>query len=483
MTILGATTAGTSGPYLGVNGSASANGMNLRDSHTIMCRIRHTSTATNYDSWFLGLQNGGAAIGSGAGTFIGRSNGLTSSALESYRFNGSFSFNSVEVPSTYGNTTDWHHIAVVYDNPGTDLDVYVDGVFSVTVNSSTTFVTSTTNLRMIVAQHPGALCDVAFFSRALSAEEIAYCAARRNAPGQLANCFGWYPSIDADLASMQVDRSPNGNNLSLLQSGSNNPSAGSDSVPVAWATRANRIWVPLSTPINFSSGTATTPTAAIGTLQLRKIFSGTAAAPSAATGATAIKNQFSGAVASPSGASGTLAVRKIFTGAVATSPTAATGAAQSRIVFGGVMTSPSAMQGTGQSRIVFGGNAASPTACTGGLTLLGITSFSGVSTSPTACTALMNVRKTTGGIVTSPSAATGGMQVRKSSAASATSPSACSGGLNVYKYVGGTITSPSACQGFQSGGTVIAPIAPEDPRVTQKRRTAAIGLYRRPGRH
>jgi hypothetical protein len=95
----------------------------------------------------------------------------------------------------------------------------------------------------------------------------------------------------------------------------------------------------------------------------------------------------------------------------------------------------------------------------------------------------MNVRKTIGGIVTSPTAATGGLQVRKSSSASVISPSAANGGLRVYKYFDGIAATPTACSGMQTGGTIIAPIGPEDPRHTQQRRLMGLGLYRRRGRH
>jgi len=376
-----------------------------------------------------------------------------------------FAAGTADQATTPGNadTTAWRHFALTYDT--TDIRSYIDGVLQNTIASLTTRTTNTAGSGtsiIIAGAFQGHVADVACFDRVLTAAELLQLAEGRDAriiSG--GNLWGFYPCL---FDGAGRDFSSRGNHATAFTGGAGSPpTADLESPPTPWARARAKPYIYIIAPPDVD-------------------FSGVITSPTAVTGSTAIRNQFSGAAASPSACSGTLQVRKFFTAAACSSTTSCAGTLAVRKLFSGDCTTPSACTGTLQSRQVFAGSCASPTACTGTLSLLGTVAFAGTVTSPTACTASANVRKPVSGAATSPTACTGSFNVRVNMSAAASSPSACTGGLQVRKFFAGLVTSPTACIGVQTGGTVINPVAPEDSRLTQKRRLLALNQFRRRGR-
>jgi hypothetical protein len=357
-------------------------------------------------------------------------------------------------PTTLSANT-WYHVALTWD--GTTLRGYLNGAPNGTSTGLTGARGNWADLQ--VGPTLGYLQDAVFYTEALSAAEITQLY-RGRMPKRRTNLFAHLPCFPG-AANRRIDYSGNGNNFTDNGTPADSTIEGPQ---VGWATSAVR------PTYHEADGSTVT-------------FSGTATSTTAATGSTKIKNQFAGTAASTSSCTGTLQVRKFFTATACTSPTAATATLAVKKVFGGVCTTPTACTGTERVKKIFAGVCTTPTACAGSLTLLGVVAFAGTATSPTACTATVNVRKTASGVCTTSSACTATLRIVKPVSGAIASPSACTGTLRVKKFFTALVTTPTACTGILSGGTVLTPAAPEDPRNTQRRRSMAIGLYRRHGRH
>lgn len=143
---------------------------NLRAAHTIMVRVKHGSTATNYDSIILGYQQTTGTFGNGGSDF-GRNNGLASTSINSYRLNDVGTVNGVAANAgCYGNTSTWYHLAFTYD--ATSIRFYVDGTLISTTASGTTAAPNSTSNSIWLGMHNGKFADFAFFNSALSQSNI-----------------------------------------------------------------------------------------------------------------------------------------------------------------------------------------------------------------------------------------------------------------------------------------------------------------------
>lgn len=210
-----------------------AGGVNLRAAHSMAIRVRHTSTATTFDSFCLSFSTNG---GNASGSYVGRQTGVSLGAngIRFRRYDGAVTDNAVNSTTGYGSTTAWVHLAFVYDT--TNIIAYVDGASVGSVASATTFVTSTTNTTFGAGgPHPGVFCDAVIFGRALTAAEVLDLANIRRPKLGRGDCFGWYPEF-AD--GVTTDYSGFGNNLSIIGTGGTNPAASNENPPKAWGGTA-----------------------------------------------------------------------------------------------------------------------------------------------------------------------------------------------------------------------------------------------------
>jgi Concanavalin A-like lectin/glucanases superfamily len=203
--------------------------VNLRSAHTFAIRVRHTSTATNYDSVIAGYSI--TSGGNDNGSFISRFNGDPATQLAWYRWDGAFTFNVTRVSGAYGDTTTWHHVAFVYD--GTNITPYLDGVAGTPVASAATLTTSTTSVRIWAGgPHPGVFADAVFVGRALSAGEIQGLASFRKPQCGAGDLIAWCPEFSDGVTQ---DLSTNNNQLSIIHSGTGtNPTTSNEAPPDAF---------------------------------------------------------------------------------------------------------------------------------------------------------------------------------------------------------------------------------------------------------
>lgn len=146
---------------------------NLRASHTFMVRLKNGSTSTTIDSVVASYQETSGTFND-SGSAFGRNNGVASTAMNVYRISDAFSpvADAAARSTCYGNTTTWYHLAFVYNASTQQIRFYIDGVFIGQHASNTTRTDSVTSTTYGIAAHPGKYADFAFFSAALTDNEV-----------------------------------------------------------------------------------------------------------------------------------------------------------------------------------------------------------------------------------------------------------------------------------------------------------------------
>lgn len=253
-------TAAPQGQFIGL----ALNTVNLRASHTLMVRVKNGSTATNYHSVACGI----TAQSDLSGSFIGRANATTGTAMSWIRQGGFFSYTRDQTPRStcYGNTTTWYHVCLVYNASTGQIRAYIDGTYIGQQASSTTRTLSSTANTIACACANGKFADFAFFNRDLSDSEVADMAAYRQP--QVTSGLVAFWRLDSD----GTDSSGNGNNGSVSGSGSS----------ITWSTADNPPQP--ESPSVAISGTAASSSGLTGTITVNKPISGTASSSSGLTG-------------------------------------------------------------------------------------------------------------------------------------------------------------------------------------------------------
>lgn len=223
--------------------------VNLRSSHTIMVRVKSSSTATNYDSVCVGY----TAQSDYTGSFLGRANGNGGTLLNWRRQAAWFSYtqDNGTAGTAYGNTSTWYHIALVYNATTGQIRKYINGVFISQHASSTTRPSSSTANYFAIGAHPGKHADAAIFDRALSDAEVASMAAYR--VPQVTSGLRIFWRLDSDAS----DSSGNGNNGSTAGSGAAVSYSTADNPPQPETPVIN------SPPLNLTSASTLSVTARI----------------------------------------------------------------------------------------------------------------------------------------------------------------------------------------------------------------------------
>lgn len=196
--------------------------VNLRASHTIMCRMKHSVTTTSGDIWPVYFSDSTGASGSLIGRSASASPGSTTISAERGSTGGTI--NKADATGTYGNTTTWYHHTLVYDATAATISHYVDGTFISSVASVTT-LPANVNGNFVVGILRGKLADVAFFSRALTAGEVSSMASYR-VPQVTSGLIGFYR-----LDSGPADTSGQGNTLADAGSGTATAYSTADNPP------------------------------------------------------------------------------------------------------------------------------------------------------------------------------------------------------------------------------------------------------------
>lgn len=277
---------------------------NMRASHTMAVRVKHSSTATNYDSAILFYGNSGITSGSS----VARINAATSTGCSHYRAAGSSGY---AVRSTcYGNTTTWYHLTFVYNATTAFIRFYIDGTYIGQTASAAADATNATG-DFFVAQHPGSFADAAFYGRALSDGEVADLAAYRN-PQVTSGLLAYWP-LDSDGS----DISGNGMTSAQLGSAGTNLSFNGDAPPQ-----------PDDPPFDIAAtGSASTS----GTANPTRVYSAASSASVTTAGAATVTASASaastGATNAPGAATVTAAAPLAASSSTSTSGTAAVGTA------------------------------------------------------------------------------------------------------------------------------------------------------------
>ena len=195
---------------------AGTTGVNLRASHSFGGWLRWNNVANNIWNFAFGFSLSGFTSGSG----ILHTQNAGSGTLDFVR-QDTLGFNDKVTASVgYANTTDWVHLALVYDAPNTDIIAYVNGVSQGTVNSATTRCSNSTSSYLSIG--PGVLdaVDVFLFSRILTADEIFRLSRTRGLPINRSSLTVWVPGNDpASLTAAGQDFS--GNNIDMAAVGAN----------------------------------------------------------------------------------------------------------------------------------------------------------------------------------------------------------------------------------------------------------------------
>lgn len=205
MALISTTTTSSDGTPSGEFVADAFTSVNLRTSHTIMCRVKNGSTATNYHSVAFAYIDDAELTGS----IVGRTSGQAGTGLNWSRqagFFSGYSRNTALRSTCYGNTTDWYHLAFVYNSTTAQIRAYIDGVYIGQTASATGNTDSSTGNQFIVGAHNGKFADAALFNRALSDSEVADMAAYR--VPQVTSGLVLFWRLDSDA----TDSSGNGNN-------------------------------------------------------------------------------------------------------------------------------------------------------------------------------------------------------------------------------------------------------------------------------
>jgi hypothetical protein len=288
--------------------------VNLRASHTIAVRVKSSRTTTTYNS----VVGSYVSTSDQSGSYFGRSNGATSTAMNAYRINffGTPSGNAAR-STCYGNTTTWYHLTFVYNT--TNIRFYIDGVYIGQAASGTTAASSSTSNTFGCALHPGKSADFAFYNRALTDGEVADLAAYRVpqvTSGLVAFCR---------LDSSGVDTSGNGNDLSVTGSGTaltwstadNPPQPETPTLAIAGDAASTSAFAGALTNFRLLAGAAASSSAFAGSLNTTKPIAGSAASSSALTGQ--LRALLSGSASSTSALSAALSNQQQIAGSAASS--------------------------------------------------------------------------------------------------------------------------------------------------------------------
>jgi len=181
--------------------------VNIRASHTIMVRVKSSSTATNYYSTAVGYTSQSDFTGSFLGRFSGNGSTLFNWRRQAPFFN--YTQDNGTAGTCYGNTSTWYHVALVYNATTGQIRKYVDGAFVSQHASATTRTSSSTSNYFAAGGHQGRFADAALFNRALSDGEVASMAAYRQP--QVTSGLRVFWRLDSD----GTDSSGNGNNGSV----------------------------------------------------------------------------------------------------------------------------------------------------------------------------------------------------------------------------------------------------------------------------
>ena len=310
MSVLVNNTNGTSADSLLL--ASIAGGVNLRSNHTITMRARFNTLGTSDEFGVAWTANANIS-----GSYVGRQSGETAGRWSMYR-SSSTGFTVEECPTT-GYVADgvWRHFAMTYD--GTNIRSYIDGVLQNTVASTLTRVTDTTATTITLALGGRyVMCDVMFFNRQLTAEELAKLSRQRSPAGiaRGSDLFAWYPLFADDFLR---DYSGVGNTLAPNAGTGTAPAADNEDPGVPWGPRRSRIVVPNAVPIAIT-GDGTTNTSGAGTLAKGIAITGAGASVTdgAATLAKAIAVAGTGATTTAGAATLAKAVAMAATGAAVT---------------------------------------------------------------------------------------------------------------------------------------------------------------------
>lgn len=297
MALISTTTTDADGLPSGEFVGDSFTGVNLRASHTIMVRVKHGSTATNYHS-IIAAYIAQADI---TGSYIGRDSGGTSTGLDWTRQAAwPYGRDEATVSTCYGDTSTWYHVALVYNATTGQKRAYIDGTYISEQASSTTRTSSTTAVQFVVGAANGKFADAAVFDRALSDQEVADMAAYR--VPQVTSGLRLFWRLDSD----GTDSS--GNGLDGVESGG--------TPAVSWSTSDNPPQP--ETPTVDIAGGATTGSTLAGALTVAKAFGGAATSASTLAGDLRLTKQIAAAATSASTLSGDLTLTKQLTAAAST---------------------------------------------------------------------------------------------------------------------------------------------------------------------
>jgi hypothetical protein len=277
--------------------------VNLRASHTMAVRVKHSSTATNTDNICLGYL-GTTVNFNDQGSGVGRNNGITSTGLNVYRINDSFSptADAATRSTCYGNTTTWYHLCFVYNASTQQIRFYIDGTFIAQHASNTTRTSSSTSNTFNTARAPGKFADACLWDRALSDSEVLELATYR-VPQQTSGLVLFWR-----LDSNANDSSGNGRNGNTAGSGTaitysvadNPPQAENPTVDLAGgATSASTLSGSL-TKIFAVSGAPTTASTLAGTLGVAKPIAAAATSASSLAGDLRLGKQLAAAASTSS---------------------------------------------------------------------------------------------------------------------------------------------------------------------------------------
>lgn len=427
--------------------------------HTMAVRIRHTSSATNYDSVVFRFANSADQ----GGSYVGRQASGAATQLTFYRSNGAFStFDQVQTTGGYGSTTATVHLALVYD--GSTIRPYINGVAGSTVASTNTRVPTSSagaHAVQIAGQHPGVYSDALFVKRALSATEIVTLAnIRRPDQSILADAIGWYPEWFDDA---YTDLSPNVNTASNLGTTGTVPAAVNESVPVQW--EGQKYWAFFAAPgptLLVSSGSSPTtgavtltaalpltaagnsPTTGAATLTAALPLVGSGTSPTTGAVTLSVAMPIAGSAVSPT--TGTVALSIAMPlAAAATSPTSGAAALDIALPLAATATSPTLGSATLGVALPVAASGVSPTS--GNVTLqvdfpIAASGVSPTSGAATLSTSGSNVDLPSSGV--SPTSGAAALNVALPLTASGTSPSSGAAALNVALPVAASGVSPTS---------------------------------------
>lgn len=269
-------------------------GVNLQASHTMMVRLKNSSTATNITTVVMSYLETNPTF-SDSGSAVGRNSGFgTSSQQGWYRINDSFSptADNAAYGTCYGNTTTWYHLAFVYNASTQRIRAYIDGTYIGQHTSNTSRTQSVTSNTYGCCAHPGKFADFAFFNRALTDQEVSDMADYR-VPQVTSGLLAFW-RLDSDA----TDSSGNGAN-GTVSGGTPN---------ITWSTADNPPQP--ETPTVAIAGTAASTSTFTGSLTSIKPHAGTAASTSTFTGSLSVAKPLAGTAATTSALSGALSVAK-----------------------------------------------------------------------------------------------------------------------------------------------------------------------------